>query len=130
DKSMEVITRIYAPSSDAELQRVLAADGLVIIVTPGSQHLFGLRQLIYDQVRPHPQPPTPAGLRLSQARQLNFPLSIPAGTMSHALLQMTPFLWRLSAELQERLINNGIEDQADFNLCAYSRDHKPSLSCY
>lgn len=120
DKSMDVITRIYAPSSDAELQRVIAPFGQVIIVTPGPRHLLGLRRLIYAQVRPHPQPQAPAGLCLLQAQRVNFPLSIPAGKMSRALLQMTPFLWRLSAGLQEQLVNNGIEDQADFNLCSYA----------
>src|SRR5690606_984759 len=34
NQSMEVVTRIYAPSSDAELCRVLATGGRVIIVTP------------------------------------------------------------------------------------------------
>src|SRR5690606_37217402 len=55
DHSMDVITRIYAPSNDAELHRVLSPKGRVIIVTPGDQHLLGLRKLIYAQVRPHPQ---------------------------------------------------------------------------
>src|SRR5690554_1311272 len=49
DQSMQVITRIYAPDCDAELQRVLAPQGRVIIVAPAARHLLGLRQLIYHQ---------------------------------------------------------------------------------
>lgn len=122
DQSMDVITRIYAPSCDAELQRVLAPQGRVIIVTPGDQHLLRLRQLIYAEVRPHPKPQTPSGMRLLHAEQKRFPLAIPAGELAHALLQMTPFLWRLSNTLQQELVSEGILDHADFQLSVYTPD--------
>jgi len=120
DHSMDVITRIYAPSNDAELHRVLSPKGRVIIVTPGDQHLLGLRKLIYAQVRPHPQAKNPAGMRLVASEQIRFPLIIPAGELAHALLQMTPFLWRLSTALQHELTSEGIVDQADFKLSVYT----------
>jgi hypothetical protein len=58
---------------------------------------------------------------LQQTERVSFALSIPAGDMTQALLQMTPFAWRLPAELQQRLIAEGIEDQADFFLSVYRR---------
>lgn len=121
DKSMAMIIRIYAPSSDQELERVLAPEGQLLIVTPAANHLLGLRELIYDQVRPHPLPQAPVGFTLQQTERVSFALSIPAGDMTQALLQMTPFAWRLPAELQQRLIAEGIEDQADFFLSVYRR---------
>lgn len=122
DRSMDIITRIYAPSCDAELQRVLAPQGRVIIVTPGDYHLLALRNLIYTQVRPHPQPKNPASMRLVATEQVCFPLVVPAGELTQALLQMTPFLWHLSPALQQELMNEGIVDQADFNLNVYTPD--------
>lgn len=122
DQSMEVITRIYAPSSDEELQRVLAEDGRLIIVTPAAGHLLRLRELIYEQVRPHPQPQAPVGFCLQETKRLSFTLSISPGDMTRALLQMTPFAWRLKPELVTELIGVGIEDQADFYLSVYVRN--------
>lgn len=119
DASMDVITRIYAPSKDEELQRVMAPHGRLIIVTPGQKHLLALRQQIYDKLRPHPQPKAPEGFVALEHHQLEFPLSIPAGEMAEALLQMTPFAWRLTQAQQQTLAAQGFQDQADFNLSVY-----------
>lgn len=119
DASMNVITRIYAPSKDEELQRVLAPEGRLIIVTPGQNHLFALRRAIYDNLRPHPEPEAPEGFVALEHHQLQFPLSIPAGELSEAVLQMTPFAWRLSLAQQQALATSGIEDQADFHVSVY-----------
>lgn len=121
DHSMQVITRIYAPDCDAELQRVLAQDGQVIIVAPAANHLLGLRKLIYQDVRPHLPPPPPTKFTERHTRRVSFSLSIPAGPMTEALLQMTPFSWRLTAPLRQELIATGLEDEVDFYLSAYIR---------
>lgn len=120
DASMDVITRIYAPSKDEELQRVLAPYGRIIIVTPGQNHLLALRGAIYDNLRPHPEPKAPEGFVALEHHQLQFPLSIPAGEMSEALLHMTPFAWRLNQAQQQALASKGFEDQADFHLSVYA----------
>lgn len=121
DGSMDVVTRIYAPSKDEELVRVLAPEGRVIIVTPGQNHLLGLRQTIYQSIRPHPEPEAPVGLVEIERQKIAFDISIPVGAMTEALLQMTPFAWRLTREKMDEIILTGCEDQADFNLCVYQR---------
>lgn len=121
DASMDIITRIYAPSKDEELQRVLAPGGKVIIVTPGQQHLRGLRQGIYQTLRPHPEPQAPQGLVELHRARVTFALTIPAGEMTEALLLMTPFAWHLPLEQKKPLVARGLEDQADFNIAVYGR---------
>lgn len=121
DASMDLVTRIYAPSKDEELQRVLAPGGKVIIVTPGQQHLMGLRQGIYQTLRPHPEPQAPQGFIELHRVCVKFALTIPAGEMTEALLLMTPFAWRLSAKQKTALVATGLDDQADFNIAVYGR---------
>lgn len=121
DGSMDVVTRIYAPSKNEELLRVLAPEGRVIIVTPGQNHLLGLRQSIYQTVRPHPEPEAPNGLVEVEWQKINFDIAIPAGVMTEALLLMTPFAWRLTREKMNEIILAGCEDQVDFTLCVYQR---------
>lgn len=121
DQSMEVISRINAPSDDLELLRVLTPKGRVIIVAPAEQHLINLRGRIYDHVRPHLQPPTPTGLRLTESSRVTFPLNLSAGVMTESLLTMTPFAWRLAKALAQDLIERGLSDQADFFIGVYQR---------
>lgn len=121
DSSMDTIIRIYAPSKDTELQRVLKPDGQLIIVTPGPAHLLRLRQTIYQQIRPHPEPQAPAGFVLQEAQRLSFDMDIPSGSLTEALLQMTPFAWRLDKNAMENMVVSGWQDQADFQITAYRR---------
>jgi 23S rRNA (guanine745-N1)-methyltransferase len=86
DHSMDVITRIYAPSKDEELARVLKPEGRLILVVPGDQHLLALRTQIYSEVRPHKAPVTPKGFRLVSSHQLCENLNVSAGEDTRALL--------------------------------------------
>jgi len=117
--SMDAITRIYAPSSSEELRRVLTPEGRVIVVTPANNHLYRLREQLYETVRPHPQPAELDGFARIATTEIVFPLNISAGEMSAALLQMTPFAWKMPAELTEALIGQGIDDEAGFQISVY-----------
>lgn len=121
DESMDVITRIYAPSKDSELYRVIKPDGIVVIVTPGEKHLWGLRSAIYSEVRPHPQPQIPVGFKAVAQYQLTGDLSINVLDHGMSLLAMTPFAWRLPLQLQSSLALAGINDVFDFRLNVYQR---------
>lgn len=122
DESMDVVTRIYAPSKDSELWRVIKAAGLLVIVAPADNHLLGLRQRIYTEVRPHEMPPVPAGFRLVAQERLAAELVIQDGAMCRALLSMTPFAWRISADLRRQLEGQGLADQLDFGIYLYQRE--------
>lgn len=121
DASMDVITRIYAPSKDEELQRVLKPAGLLIIVTPGEHHLLALRQRIYTEIRPHPAPEAPKGFTAVAGHEVQGELNLPAGEYTEALLAMTPFAWRITSALREQLITEGLVDALHFNVNVYQR---------
>lgn len=119
DASMDIIVRIYAPSKDEELFRVLKPDGKLIIVTPGEQHLIALRQKIYQTIKTHPKPKTPEGFVEVSQDSVSFSLDIPGGDLTSSLLEMTPFLWKLTPELLEQSVKNGLVDQAHFQISIY-----------
>jgi len=121
DESIELITRIYAPSKDAELFRVLQPAGKLIIVTPGEQHLIALRQKIYQTIKLHPKPVTPHGFKEVLQDAISFPLTVPAGELTAALLGMTPFAWKLSSELLQSLLKEGVVDSAHFQISVYEK---------
>jgi len=122
DESIDVITRIYAPSKDAELWRVMKPGGYLVIVTPGENHLFSLRSRIYKEVRPHPQPITPQGFTIVSHYRLEGYLQVENQEMCAALLAMTPFAWRLAPDLRETILASELQDSLDFTLSVYSRN--------
>lgn len=121
DASMDVITRIYAPSKDEELSRVLKPKGQLIMVTPGEHHLLCLRQNIYQTIKPHPKPITPQGFREIRQGSVCFPFSVPAGDLAAALLSMTPFAWKLTPEFLASSIKKGLVDKAHFQIGIYEK---------
>ena len=48
DNSISCLINIFAPTSELESYRVLKDDGLLIVVTPGEEHLIELKQALYD----------------------------------------------------------------------------------
>ena len=50
DSSADAITNIFAPCAEFEFERVLKENGLLIVVTAGKNHLYGLKEAIYETV--------------------------------------------------------------------------------
>ncbi len=122
DQSIDVITRIYAPSKDAELWRVIKGDGLLFIVAPAENHLLALRQRIYSEVRPHEAPPVPTGFKLLGQERLSSELVMKDKALCQALLAMTPFAWRMTDDLRMQIEADGLVDQLDFAIHIYRRN--------
>lgn len=122
DQSLDVITRIYAPSDDTELHRVLNDSGKLIIVTPGPDHLLSLRQRIYDEVRPHQeQQKIPTGFQLEDTQRINQTLQLDAANVLD-LLEMTPFGWHASEALKTSLAEQNTHSvDVDFIVNVYRR---------
>lgn len=122
DQSMDVVTRIYAPSKDAELWRVTKDEGYLVIVAPAENHLLSLRQRIYSKVRPHEAPSAPVGFRLVGHERLSSELAIKDKALCQALLTMTPFAWRIPVDLRTQIEAEGLVDRLDFGIHIYRRN--------
>lgn len=88
----------------AEFARVLKADGQLLQVDAGPDHLRELREIIYPTLKPEraANPQTPAGFHALSAETIRYPLQL-AGTKQIAdLLAMTPHLYRASADGRAR----------------------------
>lgn len=102
DASIDALVRVFAPAADSEMARVLKAGGVYIWAYPGPQHLFELRQLIYDDPKPHTVEELPPidGLQAYPPLQVQYRISLPDPASIAALLSMTPYYWSASAEKQ------------------------------
>ncbi|QQZ29764.1 methyltransferase domain-containing protein [Thiothrix subterranea] len=102
DASVDVLVRVFAPASEAEIVRVLKPGGLYLWAYPAAQHLFELRQLIYDAPQPHTVEELPPLDNMQECPSLsvNYPVTLPDQASIAALLHMTPYYWSASAEKQ------------------------------
>jgi len=120
DASFDWITRIYAPSTDAELLRCLKPNGRVLTVTPAPRHLWELKQLIYREAREHSAAIIPiAGLTHQARERISMEQEITAEYLP-SLLQMTPLAWQHQA--QQRIERDkALTLSFDFYLDRYAR---------
>ncbi|MBO0614189.1 putative RNA methyltransferase [Thiothrix fructosivorans] len=102
DASVDVLVRVFAPASEAEIVRVLKPGGLYVWAYPAAQHLFELRTLIYDDPKPHSVEDLPpmVGMLEREPVRVNDAVTLPNQASVAALLHMTPYYWSASAAKQ------------------------------
>lgn len=89
--SVGIATRIFAPSDDAELHRILISDGHYLEVGPAPNHLWELREALYDEPTPHaPHRVALNGFDLVQQGQCHYPFDLNNDQLKH-LIAATPF---------------------------------------
>lgn len=102
DASVDVLVRVFAPASEAEIVRVLKPGGVYLWAYPAAQHLFELRSLIYDDPKPHSVEDLPPIVGMTEAAplQVRYAVTLPDQASVAALLHMTPYYWSASADKQ------------------------------
>ncbi|MFZ2852789.1 MAG: methyltransferase domain-containing protein [Rhodocyclaceae bacterium] len=84
----------------AEFARVLKADGQLLQVDAGADHLRELREVIYPALKPEraANVQIPEGFHALSSEIVRYPLSLTGAAQIADLLAMTPHLYRASAE--------------------------------
>ena len=113
DNSQDAIIQIFAPSGEAEIKRVLKAQGIWIQVNPAAQHLQQLKQALYDQPLKHKaQDDVPEGFKILKEQNLSFELQLDSSEQRMNLLMMTPFYW----SAQQTKVDNMLATMADVSV--------------
>lgn len=99
----DFILNAFAPASDAEFNRVLKKDGLLITVIPGKNHLFELKSVLYDKPyeNDEKEPDLPSFKSKEQVR-IKATINVGSHEDLSDLLTMTPYYWRTPKEGIER----------------------------
>ncbi|WP_392341041.1 23S rRNA (guanine(745)-N(1))-methyltransferase [Moritella marina] len=122
DASQDLVTRIYAPSQDAELARIIKIDGYLITVTPAAEHLFELKQKIYQTPEKHDMTVEEiAGFTLVEQQRLTDVITLTQAKDSKNLLEMTPLAWKMNDEQKAVLYAADLTLTLDFHITLYKR---------
>ena len=124
DNSFDSIVRIYAPSKDSELLRLIRDKGHLLTVTPGPQHLIEIKQAVYEEVRLHDDAiaGVPGFSHLDRQR-LQYQFTPDNASQLLALVQMVPLAWKFTAEQQQQFAENTSSISIDFLIDSYQRAH-------
>ena len=104
---------MFSPLDWAEALRLLAPGGGLLRMGPTRQHLYQLREKLYDKVRNYDDEKhltlIPHGMHLAHSETLDFPLQLLTTEARADLLAMTPHGWRASAERRAAVIAEDLE---------------------
>lgn len=125
DASIDVVTSLFSPLPIAEMTRVLRPGGHVLAVTPAPDHLWQLRNGLFETVRAH-EPDKflkdfEAGYELVARQEVRAPLQLD-NTSLRNLLSMTPYAWKARPERREALEQQvGFVTEAAFTVLLWRR---------
>ncbi len=122
-ESVDIVTRIYAPGDAMEFARVLKPAGVLITVIPGPNHLYGLKQHLYQEPARHEGNETlPEGfVRMAQER-VQGQLLLASSVDINNLLAMTPYYWHMPKAVQEKVSGlNSLATEIDFMIQLYKK---------
>lgn len=123
DLSVDLIISIFAPVCEGEFARVLRHGGLLLIAAPGSRHLYGLKEVLYDQPYLNEENPhTRQGFDYVGSSIVDYKIHLDESQQIADLFLMTPYYWHTPRQAAERL--NGLtalETEISFEVCVFRK---------
>ena len=121
--SVDLVLNIFSPQAAEQTHRALKPSGKFLMVIPGEEHLFGLKEKIYETpYKNAPENTDIAGFELLEKRELRYTVSLGAPEEISALFMMTPYAYRTSKEGRERVLSlDTLSTEAHFIALLYEK---------
>lgn len=131
DHSMDACTSLFSPIPQTEIARVLKDDGYLIVVTPASEHLYAMREALFEQVNPHTPEKFVEQLQdlfeLKQEQIIDAPFVLDQQALKN-LIAMTPYAYKASPERRSQLEQQSqLEITASFQIYVFQKRNKKAI---
>lgn len=131
DQGMDACTSLFSPIPQAEIARVLKDDGYLIVVTPAAEHLYAMREALFEQVNPHTPEKFVEQLQdlfeLKQEQIIDAPFVLDQQALKN-LIAMTPYAYKASPERRLRLEQQSqLEITASFQIYVFQKRNKKAI---
>ena len=114
---IDVILKINAPLNYEVAANLLNQNGIIISITPGSQHLYEFKQLIYQTPQTHQAEEAPAQFKSIKKIELEGKICLTNNTDIQNLFVMTPYYWNASTATKEKVATvDRLETQIAFTI--------------
>lgn len=104
DHSINILLNCFSPLALEEFQRALKPGGYFLYVVPAAEHLWELKQVLYEKPYPNEEKETPyEGFSYESIVPVDDTITLESQDDIHALFQMTPYYWKTPKAGAERL---------------------------
>ena len=123
DESFDALINLFAPCAESEFLRVLKPMGHLLVVGAGERHLFGLKEILYENPYLNPgRADLPTDMKQIDRRRLTYRIEVEGREQIEALFSMTPYYWRTSEADRTKLkILDRLETEVDFDIFLYRK---------
>ncbi|MEI1681210.1 methyltransferase domain-containing protein [Acinetobacter baumannii] len=131
DQSMDVCTSLFSPIPQTEILRVVKDDGYLIVVTPATDHLYAMREALFEQVNPHTPQKFVEQLQdlfdLKEQQVIDAPLLLDQQALKN-LIAMTPYAYKASPERRMQLEQKvHLQVTASFQIYLFQKRNKKAI---
>ena len=121
DESCDIVTELFAPYCGEEFYRVLKKDGVLLLVIPSQEHLYELKQAVYD--KPYKNDVKDyqlKGFELERKTEVFSKIDIDNQEDIKNLFMMTPYYYKTSKEDTTRLMKlEKLQTKIQFEILCY-----------
>lgn len=123
-ESVDVMLNLFAPFAGAEILRVLKKDGYLCMAVPEREHLFGLKEKVYENPYYNEvSEEIPEGFSLVESIEIKEVIKITDPLHIRALFAMTPYAYRTGKEGREAVLAlDSLETPIHFRLFLYQKN--------
>ena len=95
DKSVDIAFHLFAPFHERAFSRIIKDGGTLITVVAGENHLFELKEILYDTpYKNDEKPPETESLIIKEKRKISRRIHLSSREDINALFEMTPYYYR------------------------------------
>lgn len=120
---VQILTDVFSPLAEGEFARVVAPGGYFLYAVPGPRHLWGLKEILYQEPYENPYRETQyEGFRFLKREAVRGEIRLPDGETAKDLFAMTPYYWKTGREGVARLEERGgFQTEIAFDFLLYQK---------
>ncbi len=120
---LDALLNLFSPFAAAEYRRVLKPGGHLFRVVPGEEHLWELKEAVYETPLPNRlEPEEQEGWNLAERRVIRSSITLSERSEIAALFQMTPYYYRTAPRDREKLAAlQSLTTRTEFILLIYEK---------
>lgn len=123
DESIDILLEVFSPFCKEEFSRILKSGGILISVIPLENHLYELKQAVYDEpYKNEPNSPKLDGYELIETVEIKYSFCPEDNSDIKNLFVMTPYYYKTGVKEQSRLNTlQGLDISAEFMIIIYKK---------
>ena len=123
DESVDIALHLFAPFHEKEFGRIIKDDGYILSVVAGENHLFELKELLYDTpYKNDEEPPKAESLSLLEKRKFTARVHLETNDDIMTLFKMTPYYYHTKDSDKAKIENlSEMDITTEFVMFVYGR---------